>query len=299
MEQKIVCPFHADVNPSMLVNLYEGNFYCFGCNVSGDAFKFVKLVNKELDDLECLKKYFEILKSKKARKVKLENNAKPKERSTDTESLDKAKDYFFGLKTIDWNTDLQDETEECYRYMKERGFNANILNKANAKITYNNSYPIIFPMFDNKEFKGWVCRTNDPVLSKKRKYLYNEGFSRSTTLVGNYSNTDTVVLCEGFMDMLKLKMFGIKKVAAILGWKVSENHIDKLKKNGVKYIVSALDNDECGKKGTRFLKNHFKVIRWQYLKEIKDPGEMNKSDFLKMYKKTKKLVKEFKKNELN
>ena len=27
-EQKIVCPFHEDVEPSMIVNLKKGNFFC-------------------------------------------------------------------------------------------------------------------------------------------------------------------------------------------------------------------------------------------------------------------------------
>ena len=35
-EQKIVCPFHEDVEPSMIVNLKKGNFFCFGCNESGE-----------------------------------------------------------------------------------------------------------------------------------------------------------------------------------------------------------------------------------------------------------------------
>ena len=29
-EQKIICPFHEDANPSMIVNLKQGSYYCFG-----------------------------------------------------------------------------------------------------------------------------------------------------------------------------------------------------------------------------------------------------------------------------
>jgi hypothetical protein len=39
--QKIVCPFHSDVNPSMMIDLQKGMWYCFGCGKSGDARKFV------------------------------------------------------------------------------------------------------------------------------------------------------------------------------------------------------------------------------------------------------------------
>ena len=66
----------------------------------------------------------------------------------------------------------------------------------------------------------------------------------------------------------------------------------KLKNAGVKYIISALDNDECGRKGTEYLKSIFpNVIRFKYLKNIKDPGEMSQELFDIMYKKTiKELI---------
>lgn len=35
----IVCPFHADKNPSMKLN--EDYYYCFGCGATGDAIDFV------------------------------------------------------------------------------------------------------------------------------------------------------------------------------------------------------------------------------------------------------------------
>ena len=41
-------------------------------------------------------------------------------------------------------------------------------------------------MIDNGKFKGWVCRTTDKDIEKKRKYLYNKGFRRAETLVGSY-----------------------------------------------------------------------------------------------------------------
>lgn len=287
-EYKIICPFHNDENPSMKVNLVDGTFYCFGCNVSGNAIKFVKFANPELDELQALKEYFRILKSDKVKNLKIPK--KHKDRVQDEQYYDEAYDYYYGLKTVDWNYDVSDEVEECYKYMKERGFNANVLNLAKAKVTYNISYPLIFPMFDNGVFKGWVCRTNKPDIAKKRKYLYNKGFSRATTLVGNYKNTDKVVLVEGYMDMLKMRMFGIKKVAAVLGWKVTEEQIKKLKAQGITHIISALDNDECGRKGTEYLKRFFKVTRWQYLKHCKDPGEMTQKQFNLMYSRTKRVL---------
>ena len=173
--------------------------------------------------------------------------------------------------------------------MKQRGFYPSTLNECQAKITYNNQYQIIFPMFDNKLFKGWVCRTTLPDVEKRRKYLYNEGFSRATTLVGDYEGCDFVFVVEGYMDRLKFIQFGVKNVVAILGWKMSYEQEKKLKVSGINHVISALDNDECGKKGTNYLKSIFKkVTRFCYLKGVKDPGEMNNKNFDVMYKKTMK-----------
>jgi DNA primase len=287
-EFKIVCPFHEDVNASMLVNLNEGTWKCFGCEEFGDAFKFVKLMNPKLDDLHVCMEYNKILRSTKTKAVKIQRQAKQK--PTDLHALDIASDYYFGLKTIDW--EWEDVPEKLY--MLKRGFAEQTLNKCKAKLTYNIAYPIVFPMFDNGEFRGWVCRTTNKRVEKVRKYLYNEGFSRRNTLVGNYKNTEVVVLVEGYMDKLKMQQNGVRKVAAILGWKVTAEQIKKLKNQGIKYVVSALDNDKCGKQGTEYLKKFFKVIRFQYPDGIKDPGEMDAKTFKLANSKTKKLYRSVK-----
>ena len=138
-------------------------------------------------------------------------------------------------------------------------------------------------------FKGWVCRTMIKSIEERRKYLYNEGFSRATTLVGNYGTKDYVFVVEGYMDRLKFVQFGEDNVVAILGWKISPQQIQKLKDKGITKIISALDNDDCGKRGTEFLKKSFKVTRFTYLKGIKDPGEMTQESFNKMFKRTMKI----------
>lgn len=281
-EFKIVCPFHEDINASLKVSLSEGSFFCFGCNVSGDALKFVTLVNKDMDYLKACMEYFKILKSKKVKHLKIERVVKPKKESK--QALNEAHDYYFGLRTIDW------AKEDCAEkdYMKFRGFTASTLNKCKAKLNYNDSYPLIFPMLDMGKFKGWVCRTTNKAIEKRRKYLYNEGFSRSNTLVGDYSN-EVVVVVEGYMDRLKMLQFGTKKVAAILGWKATSQQIMKLKEQGVKYIISALDNDTCGEKGTKYLEKFFKVVRFQFPKGVKDPGDMDQKMFDEANLKTKHI----------
>ena len=54
-------------------------------------------------------------------------------------------------------------------------------------------------------------------------------------------------------------------------------------------VISALDNDECGRKGTKYLQTVFEVTRFQYLKGVKDPGEMDKKTFQKCYERTMRI----------
>ena len=293
LSQKIVCPFHKDINPSMIVNLEDGSWFCFGCNLTGDAIKFVKLMEAQhsgLNDLQAYKKYLQILKSDKCSNIKLNRslvNRKPLQRQLYNEAYD----YYHGLRKVNWSKPDEPEVVSARDYMRNRGFSPVALTKCGAKVTYNQNYGLIFPMHDNGKFKGWNCRTMVKSIEKVRKYLYNEGFSRATTLVGSYGAKNYVFVVEGYMDWLKFIQFGEENVVAILGWKMSHEQIQKLKDKGVTKIISALDNDDCGKKGTEFLKKHFEVTRFTYLKGIKDPGEMTQESFDKMYKRTMKIFK--------
>ena len=288
LSQKIVCPFHDDVNPSMVVNLEDGSWFCFGCNLTGDAIKFVKLMEAKyngLNDLQAYKKYLQILKSDKCSNVKI-NTSRKLIKPIQHDLYNEAYDYYYGLRKVNWAESDEPEVVSARDYMRNRGFSSKTLIKCGAKVTYNNSYGIIFPMLDNKKFKGWVCRTMVKSIEQRRKYLYNTGFSRATTLVGTYGNKDYVFVVEGYMDRLKFIQFGISNVVAILGWKMSPQQIQKLKDKGITKVISALDNDTCGKRGTDFLKKHFEVTRFAYLKGIKDPGEVTQELFDKMLKRT-------------
>lgn len=293
-EQKIVCPFHDDVNPSMMVNFQTGTWYCFGCQRHGNARQFVSLMEDKyhgMNDLISYKMYLKILKSKKCSDIKVPNRIKHFKKKPNEQAYAEAYDYYHGLSKVDWRKDIDaDEFKKAKQYMKDRGYSPDTLNIVKAKVNYSYSYGLIFPILDNKKFKGWVCRTMIKEVEAKRKYLYNEGFRRATTLCGDYGNKEYVIIVEGFMDRLRFIEVGIEpdNVVAILGWKISAEQENKLKSKGIKNVISALDNDECGRKGTKYLKTIFNVTRFQYLKGIKDPGEMSREQFNKCYRRTMK-----------
>lgn len=91
------------------------------------------------------------------------------------------------------------------------------------------------------------------------------------------------------MDRLKFLQNGITNVVAVLGWKMSQQQFAKLKAAGVTHVISALDDDEAGKRGTQYLQVLFgraNVTRWCYLKGLKDPGEASGEQFKKMHDRT-------------
>ena len=190
--------------------------------------------------------------------------------------------------------DLPEYMHDCREYMLQRGFTAEMLNSCGCRYTYQRNYELIFPMYDNGKFRGWVSRTRIPEVAEKRKYLYNEGFRRATTVVGEYRNCSTVYIVEGYMDRLKLVQLGIPNAVAILGWKASNQQIQRLQAQGIRHVISALDNDDCGRKGTEWLRKHFVVTRFRYLKGIKDPGDFTSETFERMNART---LREFKADE--
>jgi DNA primase len=96
------------------------------------------------------------------------------------------------------------------------------------------------------------------------------------------------------MDRLKLVQLGIPNAVAILGWKASNQQIQRLQAQGIRHVISALDNDDCGRRGTEWLRKHFVVTRFRYLKGIKDPGDFTAETFSRMNGRT---LHEYKQND--
>ena len=298
LQYKIVCPFHADQTPSMLVDLSDGRWFCFGCQKSGDAQRFVRLMEKQyhgLNDLQAYKRYQKILSSTEYSDIKITTATKMERKRHNAQLYAEAYDFYHGLSQVDWTReDLPEYMHGCREYMLQRGFTAETLNSCGCRYTYQRNYELIFPMYDNGKFRGWVSRTRIPEVAEKRKYLYNEGFRRATTVVGEYRNCSTVYIVEGYMDRLKLVQLGIPNAVAILGWKASNQQIQRLQAQGIRHVISALDNDDCGRRGTEWLRKHFVVTRFRYLKGIKDPGDFTAETFSRMNGRT---LHEYKQND--
>lgn len=298
---KVICPFHADKNASLQINRETGFFYCYGCGAKGTSFDLVKLQHNEWNDLSCIAYIKRLERNGKNASQKrnspinnniyniynVNNKHTPSVKNLSfTKSIRQSKNYYDSLPFVDWfkpnkNPAIAEETKLCINYMQNRGFTKLTLKKCGAKPSINTYYPICIPLLENGKFMGYVLRTFDPNIEQERKYMYNRGFRRERTLAGRYTKGQPLVVVEGYLDCLKAQQLGVKNVAALLGWKMSQTQYTKIRKYNIPLLLCALDNDQAGRKGFRYLKliakaAGIKVKRICYPKGMKDFGDLTK-----------------------
>lgn len=240
-KQKVVCPFHADKNASLLLDIENSRFYCFGCGASGSTLELISFFEPELSTIEKLilaNRFLTNANCNEKLRVYIYNNIYNNTNisNNNTNNIINSRDYYFGLPITNWYL-ITDKLDIQYKlYLHDRGFKYKTLNEVGCKLTCDSNYPVIFPIKDNGIFRGYVCRTTNKEIESKRKYLYNKGFKRRDTLAGDYFGK-TVIMVEGYMDMLKAKQFGFQSVVAILGWKLAVPQMEKLKKKGITRII--------------------------------------------------------------
>lgn len=140
---------------------------------------------------------------------------------------------------------------------------------------------IMFPIFDSK---GNVVAFGGRVLdNSKPKYLNsseNQYFSKKRIMYGfPYDDeplSDTLLICEGYMDLIAAKKAGINDSAAVLGTALTKDHVRIIVKKYRKVLLG-FDSDEAGMNAIRRSIGELKPfgikIRIPDYKPAKDPDE--------------------------
>ena len=267
-----ICPFHNDKNPSMSVDEKRQTYTCWSCHNSGNVFNFVEQI-ENISFREALKKladrvgiklegYTSESNSKFNKYYEIYDLAqKYYQLMLNTEKGEKAKEY---LKTRGIEADTikefgiglaLDEKDKLVSYLKEKKYDINTLNDlglANNDIdTFINR--IIFPLDDrNGRTVGFSGRIYDN--SKMSKYMNTKEtpiFKKGTCLY-HYNaskeyvrNSKSVIVMEGFMDVIRASTIGIKNTVALMGTALTEDNIALLKKLSLN-IYLCLDGDKPG-----------------------------------------------------
>lgn len=307
---KGLCPFHGEKTPSFYINTSKQIYKCFGCGEGGDVINFImKIENLEfMDAVKLLAKDCGIeinTNMDEQSKIRMEKIKKFQDINTEAaryyfSNLIKDKNYGYeylrkrglddkiikkfglGYAPKAW-TNLMD-------YLISNGYDKNTLVECGL-VTYKengNKYydrfinRVIFPIFDYRgNVIGFGGRVLDDALPKylnspdtlafNKKYnLYGLNFARK-----NISNR-TMILVEGYMDLISLYQYGIRNVCATLGTALTLEQ-GKLLKRYVDNVVISYDSDEAGVKATLraidILTSANINVKVLNLKDVKDPDE--------------------------
>ncbi len=276
-----VCPFHDDHSPSMSVTPDLQIYTCFSCGATGNVFKFI-MDYENLSFMDAVKKVADkggidvnlsSIKSKKVVNSDLyemyDIAKKTYQNNLNSEYGTKAKEY---LAKRDINEDIIKEFGIGLSlikndvltniFIKKEFKNADILksglivqNGRGMHDIYSNR--IMFPL-DNLEgktvgFSGRIYDTSDTSkyintreteIFKKGEILYNYHRAKDACRLSK-----TVIIMEGFMDVIRAYTIGVTNVVASMGTAITRNHANLLKKLAPN-IILLFDGDAAGEKAT-------------------------------------------------
>lgn len=309
-----VCPFHDETDGSFSINAEQGLYYCFGCQAKGDVITFVREI-EHLDFVGAV----EYLAAKIGYSLRYSNEgeaASQKYRKSLIAVMDKALEWYhqqlmtspgagparsylrsrgFTKETVEefrlgWAPDDWDQLAQ-YLGTTEKMLRDTSLGFVNRAKRQQDSFRarVMFPIFSaNGEpiaFGGRILPgTEGP------KYINSADssiYSKSNTLYGlNWAkasavNSDQIVICEGYTDVIAFHEVGLKQAVATCGTALTEAHLQVLQKYA-RQVVLAFDADNAGQAAAeRFYswEQKFKVdVSVAALPKGIDPAELARQD---------------------
>ena len=283
-----LCPFHKEKTPSFSVNPQLGIYKCFGCGAGGDALSFImKTKNIEFMDLikdlaqefglelpknlrhgEASKDIKQQMMNACARAVEFYSDRLLKNSESTTENVlkylakrgiskDIIKKFHLGLAPKSY-TALYDELK--------KDFSDEILEKANLIIPGKESRfidrfrnRVIIPI--QNEFGDFVAFGARAIEEgQSPKYLNSSDsliYNKSKLLYGLYTakdaikEQDSVVLMEGYFDVISAQAHGIENCVAACGTALTQEHVKLLSRyTKSRKIYLSFDTDSAGQKAT-------------------------------------------------
>ncbi|MEG2413686.1 MAG: DNA primase [Clostridia bacterium] len=281
------CPFHHEKTPSFCINEDRQSYYCFGCHVGGDAINFVMAI-ENLEFMDAVKlladKYrMELPEFKDSHK----SNANVKEKKERLYSLMKAVGQYYhsnlmgeqGAKAREYyaNRGISLTTIKTFGLGFSLGYNqlvsyckslnytiqemeeAGIVDNKDGKYSDAMANRVIVPIINGMKqivaFGGRV--TEKDKLPKYKNTKETILFNKSLELFGQHSikklkleePVNTIIMVEGYMDVIALYQAGIKNAMASMGTALTIDQAKLLKRYCDKVII-CYDSDSAGQKAT-------------------------------------------------
>lgn len=311
---KGLCPFHNEKTPSFTVYPDTQSYYCFGCGNGGDVITFIKNI-ENLDYIDAVR----FLAERAGMDMPEDNSYDSmmnKRRLRILEANREAAKFFHnclknGSGAVGYryfkNRGLTDETivkfglgfaPDSYTaltdYMLKKGFTKDELVSANlsrrSQKNENNIYDnfrnrVMFPIIDIRgnviAFGGRVMDDSKPkYLNTSDTMVYKKSQGVFALNLAKKSGKDSLILCEGYMDVIAMHQAGFTNTVAGLGTALTGEQAQLLSRYASEILIS-YDADEAGQKAAAraigiFSKTQAK-IKVLKLSGGKDPDEIIKN----------------------
>lgn len=307
-----LCPFHGEKTPSFNIYTENGSFYCFGCGAGGDVITFIMKI-ENLDYVEAVKflaqragmempenTYDDSMSKLRMRIYEANREAarffhstliSPRGQSGLNYLRGRAlsdrtiRHFGLGFADDDWNS--------LCNHLKNKGFSEYEIYSANLAFKRKNGNGIydrfvnrvMFPIID---LRGNVIAFGGRIMTdEKPKYLNTSDtpvFKKSENLFSlnnaKSSDTRTLILCEGYMDVIALNQAGFTNAVATLGTALTNEQAVLMKRYADEVII-CYDADGAGQKATaraiQILRNAGLPIKILTVPSGKDPDEFIRS----------------------
>lgn len=307
-----LCPFHGEKTPSFNIYTENGSFYCFGCGAGGDVITFIMKI-ENLDYVEAVKflaqragmempenTYDDSLSKLRMRIYEANREAARFFHATLLSQRGQCglnylrgralsdrtiRHFGLGFADDDWNS--------LCNHLKNKGFSEYEIYSANLAFKRKNGNGIydrfvnrvMFPIID---LRGNVIAFGGRIMTdEKPKYLNTSDtpvFKKSENLFSlnnaKSSGTRTLILCEGYMDVIALNQAGFANAVATLGTALTNEQAVLMKRYADEVII-CYDADGAGQKATAraidILRNAGLPIKILTVPSGKDPDEFIRS----------------------
>jgi DNA primase len=311
------CPFHKEKTPSFSVSDAKGVYYCFGCGAHGDIFSFIMNMDG-LSYSETIRKLADMAHMELPRYSPAEK-AKEEKQAALYKVLEEACCFFQknlyaknGAKALTYLKDrgITDAAIQEFRLgysggtgalkkaLSAKGIPFELMMEAGLYTKYDDEgisrdyfrRRVMFPISDSRNriiaFGGRIMEEGEPkYLNSPETDLFHKGkvlFSYPRALAAaKYSNT--VILSEGYMDVIALNMHGYANSVAPLGTAFTAEQAQLLWKMAEEPTI-CFDGDSAGHKAAQkasklilpLLKDG-KSFNFLFLPDGMDPDELLKS----------------------
>ena len=318
---KGLCPFHSEKTPSFMVYPQDNSFYCFGCGIGGNAITFIRQIEHldYPDAIEFLAKRAGITVVRDDEKNYQQNRGISKDRlykmnvdaakffhsmlfSQDPKakealayftekrglSIGTIKHFGLGFAPDRWNGTLDHMTK--LGYTREELFEGFFVSKNDRGYFDSFRNRVMFPIIDVSgnviAFGGRVMddskpkyrNTMDTPVFKKSRNLFALNFAKQTC-------AESIILCEGYMDVIALHAAGFTNAVATLGTAITSEQA-RLMSRYTKKVIISYDADEAGQKAAQRAMKMLDEVGLA-VGVIKVPGAKDPDEYIKTYGKEK------------